>query len=235
MKNFNKIILLMIFSFIFSFNFALADSCDELKPILDKYYGASQEENINDYMSVMDIDYLRANLLDNYEDYVKSAWEVYDTKDYKLDIYNCRMEDVDALAYFNLSTTMLSEDQEVETQRNYVAFFSKPDGWKIRYVMDEEIFSQFQSSLNTQLFLDATKDQIIKASEDAEAVLEYAKIEEELLASDFKDTVSEGVEKKDVKNKINYNYKEKRNGKTIFLILFFLSPIAILVFVKKKK
>ena len=225
----------MIFSFIFSFNFALADSCDELKPILDKYYGASQEENIDDYMSVMDIDYLRANLLDNYEDYVKSAWEVYDTKDYKLDIYNCRMEDVDALAYFNLSTTMLSEDQEVETQRNYVAFFSKPDGWKIRYVMDEEIFSQFQSSLNTQLFLDATKDQIIKASEDAEAVLEYAKIEEELLASDFKDTVSEGVEKKDVKNKINYNYKEKRNGKTIFLILFFLSPIAILVFVKKKK
>ena len=225
----------MIFSFIFSFNFALADSCDELKPILDKYYGASQEENINDYMSVMDIDYLRANLLDNYEDYVKSAWEVYDTKDYKLDIYNCKMEDVDALAYFNLSTTMLSEDQEVETQRNYVAFFSKPDGWKIRYVMDEEIFSQFQSSLNTQLFLDATKDQIIKASEDAEAVLEYAKMEEELLASDFNDTVSEGVEKKDVKNKINYNYKEKRNGKTIFLILFFLSPIAIFVFVKKKK
>ncbi len=225
----------MIFSFIFSFNFALADSCDELKPILDKYYGASQEENIDDYMSVMDVEYLRANLLDNYEDYVKSAWEVYDTKDYKLDIYNCKMEDIDALAYFNLSTTMLSEDQEVETQRNYVAFFSKPDGWKIRYVMDEEIFSQFQSSLNTQLFLDATKDQIIKASEDAEAVLEYAKMEEELLASDFNDTVSEGVEKKDVKNKINYNYKEKRNGKTIFLILFFLSPIAIFVFVKKKK
>jgi len=235
MKNLKIIISLAILTFIFSFNVVLADSCDGLKPILDSFYKSSQEENMEAYLEVMDVDYLRENLVDNYEDYVKSAWEVHDTKDYKLAMYNCRMEENDALAYFNLSTTLLSGDQEVETQRNYIALFSKPDSWKIRYVMDEDDFSQFQSSLYTQLFLEATEDEMTKAYDDAETVLRFAKIEEELLASDYKDTVSEGVERKEVKEKINYNYKEKRSGRTIFLILFFLGPVIIFVFVKEKK
>jgi len=192
-KNFKVMISLMVFSFIFSFNYVLADSCDELKPILDRYYKASQEENIEAYMTVMDQDYLRENLIDNYEDYVKSAWEVYDTKEYKLDIYNCKMEETDAMAYLNLATTLLSEGQEVETQRNYVALFHKLDTWKIKYVMDENDFSQFQTSLHSQLLLDATKENLIKNMEDMEAVIEFAKIEEELLASDFDDTVADGV------------------------------------------
>lgn len=244
MKNFKvlseyKIIIsLLVFSFLFhpgafplvSFNFVLADSCDELKPVLDKYYQASQEENIESYMSVMDVDYLRENLLDNYEDYVKSAWEVYDTKDYKFDIYNCKTEDSEALAYFNLSTTLLSDGQEVSTQRNYVALFSNVDGWKIRYVMDEDVFSQFQSGLQTQLFLDATKDEIIKTTDDAEAVVEYSKIEEELLASEFEDTISEGVEKREISS------KEDGGGSIMFKLLLFISlSIIIFLFIKKKR
>lgn len=237
MKNFKvpfgpKIIIsLVVFSFVFSFNFALADTCDELRPVLDKYYQASQEENIDAYMAVMDKDYLRENLLDNYEDYVKSAWEVYDTKEYKIENYNCKMEKDDALMYFNLSTTLLSEGQEISTQRNYVALFSNVDGWKIRYVMDEDVFSQFQNSLYSQLFLDATKEEITKTVDDAEVVAEYAKTEEALLASDFENTISDAVPDRKIAQKQN----NESGGSLLKYILFIIALLAVIaIFLNNK-
>jgi len=225
------IISLTALSVLLSFNIALADSCDELRPVLDKYYKASQEENIDAYMAVMDTDYLRENLLDNYEDYVKSAWEVYDTKDYKLENYNCRIDGRDALMYFNLSTTLLSDGQEVSTQRNYVALFSNDDGWKIRYVMDEDVFSQFQDSLYTQLFLDATREELDRTVDDAEAVIEYAQIEEELLASDFENTIGEGVPER----KVGQKSDDEGDSKIVYYVLLIVVLVVVaFVFLKKK-
>ena len=65
MKNCKIVSFLIALSLVFSFNIVLADSCDELRPVLDKYYEASQAENIEAYMEVMDQEYLRENLLDN--------------------------------------------------------------------------------------------------------------------------------------------------------------------------
>jgi len=228
-------ILILVFVFIFNFQIALADSCDELKPIIDKYYQTSQEENIGSYMEVMDIEYLRENLLNNYEDYVKSAWEVYDTKDYELKLYNCRIENKEALMYLNLKSILLSQGEEVETQRNYVARFHNVDGWKIKYVMDDDVFSQFQSSLHTELFLDATRDELIKSLDDSDVLLEYAQLEKDILANDFDDTISEGVQKKDTKKNIDHNYKEKESNKTILILLIIIIPIIVYIAKKKKK
>ena len=235
MKNFKvpfgyKIALsFIIISFVFSFNFALADSCDELRPVLNKYYQASQEENIEAYMEVMDADYLRENLLDNYEDYVRAAWEVYDTKEYTIENFNCKMEESDALMYFNLKTKLLSEGQEVETQRNYIALFQKIDAWKIRYVMDEDVFSQFQSSLHSQLFLDATKEELIKSVENAEAIVNYAQIEKELLSSDYENTVSEGLAAR------SSTKKDEKNNSSFLTIIFAIFIIGALGFFLKNK
>ena len=233
MKNLKTIISLILLFYFFSFNIVLADTCDELRPVLDKYYQASQEENIENYMSVMDEDYLRENLIDNYEEYVKSAWEIHDTKEYTLENYNCKMEEKNALMYFNLSTTLESEGQEISTQRNYIALFNKLDSWKIRYVMDEDNFSQFQDSLYTQLYLDATEENIIKSVEDAEVVAEYAKIEEELLASDFDDTVADGVAPR--KQTDGSDNSDDGNGFWYFILFLALSVGGYVYFKKYKK
>jgi len=232
-KNFKILICFVVFSFVFSFSVVRADDCDDLRPILDKFYQASQEENMEVYMALMDHDYLRDNLLDNYEDYVKSAWEVYDTKKYTIEDYNCKIEEVNAIMYFNLKATFVSQNQEAETQRNFIALFSKLDSWKIRYVMDEDVFSQFQSSLHTQLFLDATKENLIKSEEDIGAVMEFAKMEEELLASDFEDTVTNGI----VSRKLisgDENIYDKGNSFLYFILFIVLAGGGGFIFYKIK-
>jgi len=235
MKNYKvpfgrKIISFLIaLSFILSFNIVLADSCDELRPVLDKYYEAGQAENIEVYMEVMDQEYLRENLLDNYEDYVKSAWEAYDTKSYELSSYNCKIEDKNALMYFNMKSTLESDGKEVELQKNYVASLHNVDGWKIKYVMDEEVFSQLQSSLHTQLFLDATKDVTDKDLNIIDDLIAYDKVVQEIESGDYQDDVLEGVAPRPVIK------DEKSDTNVSYYILFIAFVAVVFVVIKKKK
>ncbi len=226
-----KISIIVSFVFLFIFNVGLvqADSCDELRPILDKYYKASQDENIDEYMTVIDVNYVRENLLDNYEEYVGSAWEVYDTKSYELSPYNCKMETEDALMYFNMKSTLVSEEGEVELQKNYVALFNNIDGWKIKYVVDEEVFSQFQDALTSQLYLDATKDMIYAELDKADEVIAYEKLVEEIESGEYSDTVSEGVEKREITKT-----EDSGGSKLMYLLLFISIPIMIFIFAKNK-
>jgi len=232
MKNSFKIIGIVSFvvAFLFNTNLALADDCGELKPILDKYYQASQAENIEDYMAVMDEKYLRENLLDNYEDYVKAAWEVYDTKSYELSSYNCKMEDSNALMYFNMKSTLVSEKGEVELQRNYVALFDKIDTWKIKYVVDEDVFSQFQDALSSQLYLDATKDMIYDELDKADDLIAYDKMVQEIEGGDYKDNITEGVKNSDIPSD-----KNSGGSKIFFLLILVSIPIIIFLYKKKKR
>lgn len=220
-------------AFLFNINFVLADDCGELRPIIDKYYKASQEENIDAYMSVMDQDYLRENLLDNYEDYVKAAWEVYDTKKYELNPYNCRLEENDALMYFNMKSTLVSNGEEVEIQKNYVALFDKLDTWKIKYVVDEDVFSQFQDALTSQLYLDATKDITYDELDKADDLIAYDKMVQEIEKGNYQDNISEGVENRDN----NLDYSEGKSSSKLFVTMIVVTGLlaGTIFYYKKKK
>ncbi len=229
MKNIFLLISIILL-FIFINTPALADSCLELSPVLEKYYKAGQEENLEKYMEVMDQNYLRENLLNNYKDYVKSAWEVYDTKHYEIKKYNCKLDRENALMYFNLKSTLSAKEKDIETQRNYIALFHKiGEEWKIKYVMDEDIFSQFQSGLYAQLFLDASKDEIHKEVDKANQIIEYNKITEELLKENLPNTIEDGIIRKKIDS------KESSNKNKIIYIFLTLIIGGSFIFIKIKK
>lgn len=160
-----KVISLIICLFIINLAVVSANDCDILKPTLDKYYSASKAENLEEFLKVIDIDYARKTLFENYEDYIKSAWEVYDISNYEIKAYNCKIENNDAIFYFNLKATLVA-GETIETQKNYIWIFHKLDDWKIRYVMDEEIFDQYQDTKYENLFVWATEEVIDKTIEE---------------------------------------------------------------------
>lgn len=231
MRNYNflKIFLLLILgSYFFIPIIARADDCLELTPILEKYYEAGQAEDIDAYMKVIDQEYVREHLLDNYEDYVKSAWEVYDTESFEMKVYNCKIEDSVALIYLNLKSFLSSEGEVVEIQRNYVGLLNKSDDWKIRYILDEDVFSQFQSSLYSQLFLDATKDLIYNELDKAEQVLENVELTEQILAKNLSNQVTEG------ENPSQSSLEKKKGPRSYILFIIVLIVAGTLRFYFKK-
>lgn len=206
-------ISLPLFLFVYSSGTVLADSCAELSPVVDAFYEASKNESLDAYMALIDTDYVRENLLDNYEEYVQSAWDVYDTKSYSVEYYNCKIEGTSALVYLNLDTTLVSDGTEQQVRRNYVGLLEKIGTWKIRYVLDEDVFTQFQTSLHSQLFLDATKDIIINEIDNAEALIEQEQFEQSLEGQGYEDTVSEGS---------SNNSQSQNDSSTLWFIIGFV-------------
>jgi len=215
-KKIIKIIPALVLLFILNITIVSADTCDDLRPILEKYYEAGKNEDMDAYMSVMDQDYIKENLLDNYSDYVKAAWEIYDTKSYALSPYNCKIEDEQALMYFNIDTVLVSEDEDYPLQRNYVALFHKLDTWKIKYVLDEDIFAQFQSALYTQLFLDASKEDMHDSLDKVDQLLAYDQMVASLTAENLLDTVADGVAPR---GKSSKNQDEKSSSLFYLMLL----------------
>gem|GEM_PF-2040898 len=113
-----KNIILIISLSIISLSIVSANDCDILKPTLDQFYSASKDENLEEYMNIIDMDYIET-MVENYDEYVKSAWEVYDVSDYEIKAYNCKIENDDAIFYFNLKSTLVGEET-TEVQRNYI-------------------------------------------------------------------------------------------------------------------
>lgn len=169
-----KYLILIIALFISNIGIVLADDCAELQPVLDQFYSASKDENIKDFMAIIDKDYVKKNLLDNYEDYVKSAWKVYDVSNYKITPYNCKIDWKNAIFYFNLKSTIIWGKKTVDSQRNYVWVFHKLDNWKIRYVMDEENFDKYLNAKYSNLFVKGTKDIIDKEINNANQLVKEA-------------------------------------------------------------
>ncbi len=168
-----KIILIFAVLMLVSGSLVSANDCDILKPVLEQFYSASKNENLKNYTDVMDMDYIKENMLDNYEDYVKSAWKVYDISNYEIKIYNCKIENDDAILYFNLKSSLLGEGKTIENQRNFIWIFHKLDDWKIRYVMDEEIFDKYQDAKLGNLFVGATEEVLDKAIKDATETAQF--------------------------------------------------------------
>jgi len=167
-----KYLILIIALFIGNIGIVLANDCTELQPVLDQFYSASKDENIEDFMAIIDQNYVKKNLLGNYEDYVKSAWKVYNVSDYKIIPYNCKIFWENAIFYFNLKSTIIWWGKTIHNQRNYVWIFHKLDNWKIRYVMDEEIFDQYQEVNYSNLFVESTQDIIDKEIDNANQLVE---------------------------------------------------------------
>lgn len=143
-----KNIILGFFIIVFWTNltFGAVSDCSELKPVLEQFYSASKNENLDEYMQVMDKEYIVNNMLENYEDYVKSAWEVFDVVSYEITDYNCKIDWNSAVYYFNVKSKLKTEEWETDVQRNYVWYFHKLDDWKIRYVTDEDIIDEFKQA-----------------------------------------------------------------------------------------
>jgi len=188
-----KSIILVISLFIISSAIVFANDCNILKPTLEQFYNASKDENLEDFMSVIDIDYAKENLFENYEDYVKSAWEIYDISDYKIKVYNCKIENNNAIFYFNLKSTLVW-DETIEVQRNYIWVFHKLDSWKIRYVMDEEIFDKYQNAKYGNLFVGATDAIIDKTISDVENSIEIAEQWTEYIEKLMKENEERNIE-----------------------------------------
>ena len=173
---------------------AHANSCDALKPVLQNYYEASKNEDMDTYLSLVDMTYVKENMIENYEDYVRSAWEVYDTKDFKLNFYNCKTKDTDSLVYLNVQTSLTADGKDYDTARNYIATLHKiNDAWKVRYIVDEDTYNQFQTSAGSLLFLDATKDTILTEMDNAEKLAEYGEFVENLDTTKYSTEVSNEV------------------------------------------
>lgn len=188
-KKVNNVLSLILILFSLIFTVSGAVNCDDLYEVVDKYYKISQDENYNEYIKLMDTDYIYKNLADeeSYKNYVKSAFEVYETKDYEIKYHKCNeiYDGKEALVFFNMESTISAEGKDFDLQRDYVASLRNVNNvWKIQFVMDLETFSFHQNMMYNLMYLNETKEILVQNVEDLEEYEAYLenieKIESEI-------------------------------------------------------
>ncbi len=180
-KNQKSFILFTITILMLPFVFYESFACDDLYSLIDKYYSVSKQENYDEYIQLMDTEYIYKNIADSesYENYVKSAFEVYDTKDYDIKYHKCVkiLDDSEALVFFNMKSSINSDGKTYNLQRDYVASLRDSNGFKIQFVMDLETFSFHQNMMYSLMYINQTKDILEK---DIKHIEEYEKYNENI-------------------------------------------------------
>lgn len=180
-KKINQILMLFTILFLSIFTVFGAVNCDDLYKVVDKYYQISQKENYNDYIKLMDTDYIYNNLADeeSYKNYVTSAFEVYDIEKYDIKYYKCNelYEGKEALVFLNLKTTLSSNEKNFDLKRDMVVSLRDLNGWKIQFVIDLETFSFHQNMAYNLMYLNQTKEILDK---DLRNIEDYANYQENI-------------------------------------------------------
>lgn len=149
-------------------------NCDTDFSNLEKFYEASKNEDFNSYISLMDTDYIYDYLADkeNYELYVKSAWEVYETKSYSVKLLKCNEIPTGSIVFSNVKSELVVEGEDVELDRDYAAIF---ENGRIQFVMDFETFMMHQNSAYMLQYYNYSKELVNKELEQAESLAAYLK------------------------------------------------------------
>ena len=203
------IILGIVFGFVLLMLPTVFADCETDFSTLEKYYEASKNEDYDSYIALIDTNYVYDYLADEqaYADYVKSAWEVYDTEKYELELLKCNELETGSIIFFNVKATLLSDGEKIKLNRDYAAVF---ENGKIQFVMDMDLFSLHQSQAYLLQYYNVTKPIIDEELDKAEAISNY-------------------IENNEI------DYEKKNNSSWVFIIIIVIIAIAGLFYFKKEK
>lgn len=147
-------------------------SCEADFSTLEQFYESSKNEDFNTYISLMDTEYIYDYLADKeyYENYVKAAWDVYETKSYLIDLLKCNEIPTGSIIFANVKSTLIAEGEEIDLDRDYAAVF---ENGKIQFVMDFETFMMHQNYAYMLQYYNYTSELVNEELNDAESLIQY--------------------------------------------------------------
>ena len=151
---------------------AFAD-CTADYATLERFYDASMHEHYDDYITLMDTAYIYDYVADeeSYKNYVTSAWDVYDTKEYELSLQKCDELENGSILFFHAKSVLVAEKETFPLEREYVAVL---EHGKIQFVMDLETFSFHQSQAYMLQYYNQTQALVNEELATVEEMSDYA-------------------------------------------------------------
>lgn len=189
MKN-KKIISIIFFALIlvlFSqivFSVDVANTAEE-KDILSKlntYYESSKAENVNNYISVQDTEFLNIIAGKDYQAYIEAAFKETETLSYEVVSPKVIIMDKDqAFIFYELKAKMkitsTGETKDIDNSMVCALWKYDTSGWKIRYTM---LRSLFDEKMQIEVFSEAAFDNMINIA-DVNSTLKQQFVKENLI------------------------------------------------------
>ncbi|MFW6046844.1 MAG: hypothetical protein ACOCP4_03530 [Candidatus Woesearchaeota archaeon] len=216
MKQFKIILLLVLVTSVTCY----ASSLEEGKEIINNYYKFSMEKDIDSYIQLFDQKYLTEIYGNNYKNLFTEIFSYYEINDYKIDYQYYTESDDSMTIFFNLESEMVIEGEKNDIDNDLVAFFTKSDKTKLRYIILQE---EFIGQMNREFIYETAVSKIIQEENNLkeEAISEGVDLDN--YESIFEEKISE--------------YENKHSSNKFFWIILLIA-ILIIVYqfsIKKDK
>ncbi len=149
-----------------------ATSEDDAKEIINNFYAYSQSKDVDSYLNLFDVNYLKNIYGEDYKTYISEGISLVDIELYNID-YQYITEDNDGLSlFYNLKATAIIDGSKEKIDNDLVALFSKtPQGLKLKYII---LQSNLVEKMNQETIL---LDSLISAVDENSDLVKQAEQE----------------------------------------------------------
>ncbi|MGM5482716.1 MAG: hypothetical protein ACQESF_04605 [Nanobdellota archaeon] len=203
-------IFILVIIIILTSTICSASPLEEAKQVIDDYYKYSMEKDVDSYAALFDQEYLNSIYGKDNKELFKEIFSYFQIKNYDIDYQYYTESDESMTVFFNIKSTTVIEEEEIEMDKDMVALFTKAEDVKLRYIISQE---KFVGQMNKEFVYRTAFSRIATKETDLKVQAKKEGVDLENYKSSFKEKIAE--------------HEKKHSSKKLFWIVLIVALLFI--------